>query len=358
MIQPDNTGKPAKGRGTKPLALAVMLILFLNLFALQVCARGLKGDLLKPVVDETIRGGIRGAVIRVASVVKNFLYSVYDNLILLILANPPITAINGFMGFFIRLAQPFYVLAITLLGFQLLFISTSPEERARVKMLFGWLLASLVMVSLSPLIMLLLMETSRMFATVVLGIADPNLGIHAMKGNTDVLFDTFKALNWIGKDYGVEIAVLDFSFLKVLYFILMLRYMMVGLWGILLPVTLFFYSIKASRGLGKSMFAQTIMWTFMQVAWSIGLIAIAVSFAGIQEVYPQFPLMYIHLASFFLFFASPMVILGVMGWLEIGFHIFGTMASAPVSRGVGFVVSASVSRGLAEEEEVIIKPVS
>jgi len=358
MIQPDNIGKPAKGRGTKPLALAVMLFLFLNLFALQVCAKPTTGDFLKPVADEAIKMGIRGLIILVASVVKNFFYSVYDNLILLILANPPITAINGFMGFFIRLLQPFYILAITLLGFQLLFISTSPKERAQAKMLFGWFLASLVLVSLSPLIMLLLMETSRMFATVVLGIADPNLGIHVMKGGTDAIFDTFKALNWIDKSGGVELAVLDFGFLKLLYFILILRYMMVGLWGILLPVTLFFYSIKVSRDLGKSMFAQTIMWTFMQVAWSIALIAIAVSFASIQEVYPQFPLMYIYLASFLIFFASPMVILGVMDWLSLGFYIFGTVSATPVSQGVGFADTATISRDLVEEEEVVIKPVS
>jgi len=34
------------------------------------------------------------------------------------------------------------------------------------------------------------------------------------------------------------------------------------------------------------------------------------------------------------------------------------VASTPVSQGAGFVDSATISRGLIDEEEVVIKPVS
>lgn len=358
MIQLNTVRKP-KERWIKPLALAIILLLFVNLSVLQVSAAKPKAsDFLKPLADEAIKMGWKAGIIAMATNMKNFFDSLYDNLILLILANPPIAAVKGFMGFFINLVQPFYILAIILLGFHLIFVSSSPEERAEIKMLFGWFLASLILVSLSPFILLLLMEISRMLATLILGIADPSLGVRAVKGGTDVLFETFWKLNLVHMTGGTELGVLDFGLLKLLYFMMILRYMMVGFWGILFPVTVFLYSIKPFRDMGKSMFAQTIMWIFMQVAWAIGLIAIAVSFASIQEIYPQFPLMYIYLASFFLFFASPMIILGIMDWLSLGLYIFGTVAATPMSQGAGYVDSAGISRGLVEEEEVVIKPIS
>ena len=191
-----------------------------------------------------------------------------------------------------------------------------------------------------------------------MGIADPALGIKAVKGGSDVFFDTFVVLNAIHMTGGVEIGVLVFGLLKLLYFVLVLRYMMVGFWGILFPVTIFMYSVRPLRDMARSMFTQTLLWVFIQVAWATGLIAIAVSFASIQQVYPEFPLMYVYLASFFLFFASPMIMLGVMDWLSLGLYIFGTVTAAPLSQGAGYVDSAGISRTLTEEEEVVIKPVS
>ena len=360
MIQPDNAGKPGKGIGTKPLALAIILLLLVNLSIVQVSAAKPKAsELLSPLADEAVKYVWKGSIIAMATNMKNFFYSLYDNMLLLILANPPIAAVKGFMGFFINLVQPFYILAIVLLGFQLIFVASSPKERAEIKTLFGWFLASLMLVSLSPYLLVMLMGISNMLTTLILGIADPNLGIQAVKGGTDVLFDTFKVLNWVHMTGGVEIGILHFGFMKLLYFIMILRYMMVGFWGILFPVTVFFYSVKPFRDMGKNMFAQTIMWIFMQVAWAIGLIAIAVSFASIQQVYPQFPLMYIYLASFFLFFASPMIILGIMDWLSLGLYIFGTVSATPMSQGAGYVDSASSFSGsLIDEEEVVIKPIS
>lgn len=354
-----DTWKPAKGRGIKPLALAIILLLFVNLSAVQVSAAKPKwSDLGKPLADEAIKGTWKAGIIGMATNMKTFFYSLYDNLLLIILANPPMSAFTGFMTFFINLVQPFYILAIILLGFQLIFVSSSPKERAEIKTMFGWFIISLVMVSLSPYILALFMGISGMLTTLILNIADPNLGIQAVKGGTDSLFDSFKTLNWIHMSGGIELGVLDFGLLKLLYFMLILRYMMVGFWAILFPVTIFFYSIKPFRAMGKSMFTQTIMWIFVQVAWAIGLIAIAVSFASIQQAYPQFPLMYVYIGSFFLFFASPMIILGIMDWLSLGLYIFGTVAATPMSQGAGYVDSAGISRGLVEEEEVVIKPIS
>jgi len=361
LIRSDNARKPAKGMGIKLMALAIILLLFsvqVSAAAPASAGKGKVGSFTKGLVEEAIRKGWQAASILVVWDVKNFFYSLYDNLIPLILANPPIHAVRGFMGFFITLLQPYYILAIILLGFQLIFISTSPEERSNIKTLLGWFIVSLILISLSPAILLVLMEISRMLAILILGIADPNLGIRVMKSGTDVLFDFFRVLNFIDMSGGTELGVLDFGFLQLLYFMLILRYMMVGLWGILFPVTIFFYSIKPLRVLGKSMFAQTIIWMFVQVAWAIGLIAVAVSFAGIQQAYPLFPLRYVYMASFIMFFASPMVIVGIMDWLSLGFYVFGTVASTPVSQGAGFVDSATISRGLIDEEEVVIKPVS
>ncbi len=359
MIRSYNTEKPAKGGGLKPLALVIALLLFVNLSVVQVSAAKPKAsDLLKPLADEAFKLAWKVGIITMAADVRDFFYSLYDNMLLLILANPPMNAVRGFMGFFINMLQPFYILAIILLGFQLIFISSSPEERAEIKTLFGWFLASLMLISLSPYLLLLLMDISMMLTTLILGIADPNLGIHAIKGGTDVLFNTFEVLNWIHMTGGVEILVLNFGLLLLLYFMLILRYLMVGFWGILFPVTIFLYSIEPFRDMGRDMFTQTIMWIFMQVAWAIGLIAIAVSFAGIQEIYPQFPLMYIYLASFFLFFASPMIMLGIMDWLSLGLYLFGTVAPEPMSEGAGYVEDSAISRDLVEEEEVVIKPIS
>jgi len=66
--------------------------------------------------------------------------------------------------------------------------------------------------------------------------------------------------------------------------LLSIRYFMVLLWAMLMPFTIFFSSFEFTRGIGRSMIEQTLLWSSLQVFYGVTIVLIAV---GITIVPPS-----------------------------------------------------------------------
>jgi len=73
-----------------------------------------------------------------------------------------------------------------------------------------------------------------------------------------------------------------------LYGFLALRYLMVMLWTILFPFTIFFASFELTKGLGKNMIEQTIFWTILQIFFAVSVAVIAVGLTILPAGYDYY----------------------------------------------------------------------
>ncbi len=299
----------------------------------------------------------RKLIIRHSSRLVHYFYlSVLDNMPSLIKANPPMWSIKHFMGFFINLMQPFYIAAIMLTGFYIIFVSQSPLNRARAKKWFGKLIIGLILISVSPLLVELLYFVSGSLTSQIMNLADVTVALGSLRAAAQDLFDIFMKLTLIQRFGGIELFLLDTVLLMALYLILFVRYIMAGLMAVLLPLTIFFYSWDLTRNVGKMMFEQTIIWIFLQLGWAIGLIVVSVTAATLPAVSPNLPLELIYATSLIFMFAVPFMIMGVMNWMGISIFMFEIVQAAPLSSGAVVVSETTFERKPFEEEEVVIKP--
>ena len=240
-----------------------------------------------------------------------------------ILLNPDLKnpAALNLLRYFIGLLYPVYILAIVVTGFYIIFIPGSPVGRFRAKSLLGKLIISMVLVSISPELMgwLLLLteestreiigddenirayvriaanEFSSMIKTIrnliILGNA-PNLlwagagtlssvlGIlkgsaHGFLGNAGHFMHAIEIFE-IETVWTVPLLMLMVLVIIGVYGLLAIRYFMVLLWAMLLPFTIFLSSFEFTRGFGKTMLEQTLLWSSLQVFYGITIVVIAV----------------------------------------------------------------------------------
>ncbi|MEA1924906.1 MAG: hypothetical protein U9M95_03460 [Candidatus Altiarchaeota archaeon] len=350
---------------TKNLVVGVVLLLLVLASIPPVSAAKTKGytgysiglsGVLNMLTSEAAKMARKGIIIYSANLIHYFYLSVFDNMPSLIKANPPMWSIKHFMGFFINLMQPFYIAAIMLTGFYIIFVSQSPLNRARAKKWFGKLIIGLVLISVSPLLVELLYYVSGSLTSQIMNLADITIALGSLRAAAQDLFDTFVKITLIHRYGGIEIFLLDTVLLMALYLILFIRYIMAGLMAVLLPVTIFFYSWDLTRNAGKMMFEQTIIWIFLQLGWAVGLIIVSVTVATLPVISPNLPLEFIYATSLIFMFAVPFMILGVMNWMGLSIFMFEIVQAAPLSSGAVVVSETTIERKPFEEEEVVIKP--
>jgi len=306
--------------------------------------------------SEAAKFSRKGLIIWSGSLVHDFYLSIYPNMPTLITANPPMWSIKHFMGFFINLIEPFYIVAIMLTGFYIIFVSQSPVNRAKAKKWFGKLIIGLVLISISPLLVEVLYFISSNLSKQIMNLADVELALGSFKAASQGLWDMFKYLTMIHRYGGVEIFLIDTVVMMALYLIMFMRYIMAGLLAVLLPAALFFYSWDLTRNVGKMMFEQLIIWIFMQMGWAVGLVIVSVAVVTLPSVAPSMPIEFLYITSLLFMMAVPFMILGVMNWMGLSIFMFEVVQAAPLSSGAVLFGETTIERKPVVEEEVIVKP--
>ncbi|MEM2918503.1 MAG: hypothetical protein QXY62_03280 [Candidatus Altiarchaeota archaeon] len=267
---------------------------------------------------------------------------------ILINPNPLDPQVLRVMNFFIILAQIFYILAITATGFYLLFISGSVRGRAKAKYTLGRLIIGMLLVSISPYILSYLFNFSYLFSKAILdqkkdinivtdefnsmtwSLYAAHVGIkygpgflNRLSGNIIAyLYQTEYTLplprifekKIIGKGklskfspksedfitsisksaFGIKNITGDIAyypyFAIIILFVLIFgflafRYLILMLWTILFPLSIFFTTFSLTRNIGRTMIEQTIQWTFLQIFYALTLVAIAIGLGILPDSY-------------------------------------------------------------------------
>lgn len=82
----------------------------------------------------------------------------------------------------------------------------------------------------------------------------------------------------------------EIAMIFALYGFLALRYVMLMIWVILFPLSLFLSSFELTRGLGRNMIEQTIFWTILQIFYAVSMDVIAVGFMILPSGFDYFGL--------------------------------------------------------------------
>ena len=312
----------------------------------------------KVLGEEAVKGISKGWMIWMCQDLYTFLSSITGHLREYIIANPPIDDLKGVQGFFIALMQPFFVLGIVLTSAYLLLYSESPRGRAKAKAVLVRLVYALVLVSLSPLIIMLLITFSSNLSGAIMDYtnvdstsADSAGGI--IEEGSGHMHHMFDALTIIHRTGGVELLLLWETFLLIMNFVIAMRYLLVILWSIMFPVTLLLFSFTPTKSIGKKFLHQTFLWIFVQVGWAIAVLLIESSVRGMDIAMPGYPMAKIGLACLFLFLTTPRVVFGLMDWLSLGVEVVEIVNAAPLSMGALTMDEMKVEREVIVEEPAL-----
>lgn len=175
----------------------------------------------------------------------------------------------------ILIVSSLYVLAIVLTGFYIFFIQVSIEDRAMAKSMLVHLLFSMVIVSASPHIISTIFSVSSSLTSDILSLA-PYDAKDPFIGASTFIFDVCKELASIIGGPVTSFLIDPWLIVEGILVILRIRYYIVLVLSVLFPVTMFLYSLTFTRGLGKFMLEQTMLWIFAQVAMAVVFAIVAV----------------------------------------------------------------------------------
>lgn len=308
--------------------------------------------LTEPLLEIGVDGYKKGWILTTIMKLNDFFNSVYKNLPYLILANPDVEDISIGMKFFINITAPFYIFGIIFTSFYLLFVSSSPEGRANAKQNLFNMFISLILVSLSPLLLNLLFYFSATATKFLLNVVDSKIAIETL----------FRSMDWFyGKIWKSELlqtgafgsGVLFGIYLAIypLFYLLTVgRYVFLVLLGMLLPLSIFMHSFYATRGLGKTLWFQLLMVTFIQILWAVALAVITIIITTLPQQINTIPQEHIDLACWVFFVFSPMIILGIADWFAILVIIVDSLTTGPYCVGPVVMDELYIGREILPEE--------
>ncbi|RLC41580.1 MAG: hypothetical protein DRH44_07235, partial [Candidatus Coatesbacteria bacterium] len=198
--------------------------------------------------------------------------------------NPDLSIIRPIVSEIIEVLLPLYVIAMLITGFTWLFLSLSPEGRAKAKAMLLQLLISMVLVSASLPIYQFLLDLSELLVNFVISL----VGGIEMTGWASLF--TAASIFLVAFFFPLAIVIL----LLLVVFLLVCRYILLLVMGILFPLAIFLYFFQLTRGVGTKLIRFTLVLIFTPVAQAIflifslvacsnesGVVGIALMFGGI-----------------------------------------------------------------------------
>ena len=225
--------------------------------------------------------------------------------------------ISSLVRFFIRLTEPFYILAVTVTAFYLLFMSGSPLGRARAKSSIIKLIISLGVIVLTIPIVQLLLDLSEYLTGSILNLVDVRPGIEVLLGAIDGLWLNF--MSTLVFSYWNAIYLMMFSVIMFVspFLIIAVRFFMVIQMIVLFPITILLFSFYFTRRLGGQIFEATMSWIFVQPLMALILVAISVTAYSMPMLNDGTVSMAFGLAGFLALIIAPLMAVKVMDWLAM-----------------------------------------
>lgn len=187
-------------------------------------------------------------------------------------------------GFFIYLLEPLYVTAILAIGIYLLFVSGSPGARTQAKKHLLILLVAMALVSVSLPAASIILDLSKAATLQILSIAPVDTQApfnHAsnylLEIGTHITTHEMESGYTAGVERaGTPILFGSYALLETILLALNLRYYIVAVLIMMLPATITLYAFLPTRGIGRLLAENTLLWITSQAAIALVLIVVAV----------------------------------------------------------------------------------
>lgn len=203
----------------------------------------------------------------------------------IILDNPVLNEPNTkkVMDYLIALLQPVYILSIISIGIYLLFFSGTPGGRTRAKNYLMVLILGMAVISVSSQILMLFFGVSKALALEVISRSPADTEapfIHAAdyileKGVYITSHKGVAEYSWGVERAGIPLLLIPYLALESVILVLKLRFYMVAVLAMALPLTITLYAFPMTRGLGRLLAENTILWTLTQAAMAGVLVIVA-----------------------------------------------------------------------------------
>jgi len=203
------------------------------------------------------------------------LMNVYESLQGLMLINPPLNygAIYNTIRYFIMILEPLYITAIIATGIYFFFASASPAGRTRARNLLPILVLSMVATSLSINILQILFNFSYELSKGIIVNSKVNpSGIFTQ--TIDDLVGFFTSSTLATFDGGYLFIVLILFLVGGMFTVLTIRYVVLLFFTLAFPVGIFLYTFSFSRGIGRVILEQTILWTIIQIVVTVIIVIV------------------------------------------------------------------------------------
>ena len=199
--------------------------------------------------------------------------------LLLLNPNPMSPGVLGITKYFIALLGPVFILATVACGIYMIFFSGSPSIRSKIKEILPGIIAAMLLVMLSPHILnVLFFLSEQLFLGIIaqgprnaMGILLPN---KEEINPVNYFMSKFDRITWYSGEGSAPFLFISLLIVLGLLMVVIARYLLISLFVMVFPLTLFLYLFLPTRRMGKRLMEQTLIWIFLQVIEAITLVSV------------------------------------------------------------------------------------
>ncbi len=199
--------------------------------------------------------------------------------LLLLNPNPMSQGVMSITKYFIAMLGPIFVLVIIGSAVYMIFFSGSPSIRSKIKAIIPGVIAAMFLVMLSPHILNVLFYLSEQLFMGVISQGPVNpmgvlLPAKEEINPIDYLMSNFDKITWYSGEGSAPFLYVSLLILVMLLMVVIARYLVISLFVMVFPLTLFLYFFLPTRKTGKRIMEQTLIWIFLQVIEAITMISV------------------------------------------------------------------------------------
>ena len=199
----------------------------------------------------------------------------------LLLNNPePMTpSMLGVTRYIIGFLEPVFIFAILASGIYLIFFSGTPGVRTKIKAVLPAVIAAMILVLLSNHILNVMFYVSKLLSKEIVAQWKGNPIDVLLPDNPNInpvnyFMSRFDNLTWYSSDAALPFLYISVLLLGALFTAILARYLIVSLFAMIFPLTIFLYLFAPTRFVGRRLMEQTIVWTFLQVIEAVALLSV------------------------------------------------------------------------------------
>lgn len=257
-----------------------MLIVSFAIMCLATASLAFTGEsaAAKAMLDLLLRKNFKAVGVELVEYLMD-LCRTYLLPLLLLNPNPMNPTVLGITRYITSIMGVLFVSAVIFSGIYLIFFSGSPGVRSRIKTLLPGVVAAMILVTLSSHIINVVFYVSNTICSSIITQWRVNPVDVLLPGDESInpiayFMSNFSNITWYSAEAAAPFLFIAILLLGGLFAVIAARYLILSLFVIVFPLTIFLYLFLPTRGIGRRMMEQTILWTFLQVIEALTLVSV------------------------------------------------------------------------------------